>query len=81
MPFGMIEQIVRMVNIILEGMPAEIRLANWLLWFNAWWPLIKLGIKDPKVRDAVYENVNASIGKTLSDAKANQQIKNESEVR
>lgn len=41
LPFGLIEQIIRLINLILESTPIEQRRAQSLLWFNLWWPILK----------------------------------------
>lgn len=41
-PFlGVIEQGLKLVNTLLEGIPPAIRLANAKVWFFLWWPLFK----------------------------------------
>lgn len=41
-PFlGVIEQGLKLANTLLEGIPAEVRMANAKIWFFLWWPIGK----------------------------------------
>ena len=44
-PFGVIEQVLRLVNNLLEARPPEQRAAEAKLWFWKLWPVLKLGLK------------------------------------
>lgn len=46
LPFGVIEQALRLVNLLLESTPIEQRRAQAVLWFNIWWPFWKLFLND-----------------------------------
>jgi len=45
MPWGIVEQALRLVNLLLEGQPPEVRRAQALAWFHMWWPLGKLFLR------------------------------------
>jgi hypothetical protein len=45
LPLGLIEQIIRLINNLLEARPPEQRAAEAKLWFWKWWPLLKIGLK------------------------------------
>jgi len=45
-PFSLIEQFIRLVVLILEGTPIEIRRAQAAQWFWTWWPIAKLLVKE-----------------------------------
>lgn len=64
MPLDLINNVVRLVTVLLEGVPPEIRLANAKVWFFLWWPIgrrilarggtteAELAELESKVRDA-----------------------------
>lgn len=49
LPFGVIEQILRLVNNLLEARPVEQREAEARIWFAVWWPLVRIGLKPEQV--------------------------------
>lgn len=40
MPFGLFEQLLKLFNLLIEGMPIEQRRANALIWFHLTWPIV-----------------------------------------
>ena len=45
LPFGVLEQALRLINNLLEARPPEQREAEARLWFWKLWPLAKVGLK------------------------------------
>jgi hypothetical protein len=41
-PFGLIEQALRLINNLLEARPPEQREADARIWFAVWWPVVKV---------------------------------------
>ena len=42
LPFGLIEQALRLVNNLLESRPPSQREADARIWFAIWWPIVKV---------------------------------------
>lgn len=49
LPFGLIEQALRLVNNLLESRPPEQREADARIWFALWWPVLKVFLKPEQV--------------------------------
>lgn len=45
-PLGILEQVLKLVNTLIEGIPAEQRRATAIAWFWLWWPVAKLWLTD-----------------------------------
>lgn len=64
LPFGLIEQALRLINNLLEAQPPAVRAANAIAWFKFWWPIVSpLAIRDPKQR----AEITAQVDKALKD--------------
>jgi hypothetical protein len=46
LPWGMVEQALRLVNLLLESTDPAQRRAQLLLWWNLWWPFWKLFLSE-----------------------------------
>lgn len=46
MPWTVIEIALRLVILLLEGIPPEQRKATAIVWWNMWWPIGKLWLKE-----------------------------------
>lgn len=62
MPWTVIEWALRLVVLLIEGIPPEQRQATALIWFWMWWPIGKLWVKDEAVRNQI-EDIMTKIGK------------------
>jgi len=51
MPFGMIEQALRLVNLLLESTSVNQREAQLRIWFELWWPFWKLFLKPEQIAE------------------------------
>lgn len=61
LPFGLIEQILRLVNLLLESTDPAQRRASLLLWWHRTWPLMQIGLKPEVVKQI--EGIVAEAGK------------------
>ncbi len=59
MPTAIVEQALRLVILILEGIPPEQRQAQAIAWFYLWWPVAKLFLK--KEQEQQIEAIMATI--------------------
>lgn len=60
MPWGVIEWGLRLVCLLIEGIPPAQRIATAIVWFWMWWPVGKLWVKDKDTREQV-ERIMKSI--------------------
>ena len=44
LPWGVIEWGLRLIVLLIEGIPPELRRASALSWYYAWWPIVKIGL-------------------------------------
>ena len=66
MPWTVIELALRLVILLLEGIPPEQRKATALVWWHMWWPVGKLWIRDKDQREQIEQ--------IMKDAGANPQV-------
>jgi len=59
LPWGVIEELLKLIRLIIEGVPIEQRRAEAVKWFYLWWPLSKLLV--PKEYHAQIESIMKSI--------------------
>lgn len=45
LPITLIEKILHLIILMLESTPKEIRLAQAIVWWALWWPVLKLFLK------------------------------------
>lgn len=45
LPFGLIEQALKLATLLIEGIPPAQRQATAITWFWMWWPVAKLWLK------------------------------------
>jgi hypothetical protein len=55
MPFGVIEQALKLAILLIEGTPPEQRRAQALTWWHAWWPIVKVFVRDEEARHKIEE--------------------------
>ena len=60
MPWGVIEWLLRLICLLIEGVPIEQRRATAVAWFWMWWPLVKGAIKN-KDHQAQIESLMNSV--------------------
>lgn len=65
-PWAVIEWILRLVVLLIEGIPPEQRRATAIAWFWMWWPVTKLWLK--KEQQDQIEQIMNSIGKPEAQA-------------
>ncbi len=53
MPWTIIELALRLAILLLEGIPPEQRRATAIVWWNMWWPIGKLWVKDKGQREQI----------------------------
>jgi len=51
LPFGMIEQALKLINILLESTPPAQREAQLRIWFDLWWPFWKMFLKPEQISE------------------------------
>lgn len=59
LPWGVIEWALRLICLIIEGVPIEQRRATAMQWFYIWWPLGKLLV--PKEYHTQIESIMKNI--------------------
>lgn len=61
LPWGAIEQALRLANLLIEATPIEQRRANAIAWFWLWWPAMKAFLS--KDQEAQIEGIMNQIPK------------------
>lgn len=51
LPFGLVEQALRLVNTLLESTPPTQREAQLRLWWELWWPFWKMFLKTEQIAE------------------------------
>lgn len=58
---GLVNGIVRLLTVMLEGVPVEQRTASATVWFFLWWPLGKRILKRVGFSEAELDQVEANV--------------------